>query len=90
MKFLGSSKKGQSFAWLLAIMMFFVVGALFIILDSVMGKIVLGNVGAEIVGTQFEATGNKVNFMWSYFPVVVVFVVLIWMVIQALRRPDTL
>ena len=85
MKF--SGKRAQGFVWLFVIVMLFVIACLYLILDKALVTIV-GNLGQTIAGTQFEATGNQINFIWGYFLALVVLILVIWAVTQAMRRPQ--
>lgn len=86
MRYIATNRKGQGFVWLYVLILLFIVGSLFLILDKVLGFSVV-KLGPTIEGTQFEGTGNKINFIWSYLLVVVVLILFIWAVIQAQRRP---
>lgn len=81
-------KRGQAFNWLFIIALLFVVGALYIVLNEVLVNHLVAKLGPTVAGTQFEGTGNKINFLWSYFLAVVVLVMVIWGVINSMRRPS--
>jgi heme/copper-type cytochrome/quinol oxidase subunit 2 len=71
----------------MVLIVLFVVGGLFLVLDQGLNRTV-DNVDSSIEGTAYEDTANKLNFVWSYFPIVVVFGLILILYISAQRRPN--
>lgn len=85
---MGFNKKGQAFVFLAALLFLFFMGLLFISLDRAHSFIVNENSSLmqNISGGQYEATFDKLDFMWNFFLVFLTIGVIIFMIISALRQ----
>ncbi len=79
-------RRGQAFTWFAFILILFIAGSLFLILNRPL-VLSIDSVAGTIEGSQFEETGNKLNFLWSYLPLGLLLVMIIWVVLQSQLKP---
>lgn len=86
--------EGTAFGWLLALVTLVGVGVIFIILNQVMSNNIIpafdGIKNSQGLNeTQIAEINNELdwyNALWGYLPLVIFVIVIIWLVINAVRR----
>lgn len=82
-----TGKKGQAFIWLGVIILIFVMGLFYILLDHTTQD-VKETFEGNITGSIYEDDYKKIDMAWDYFLIIFLFFIMIFGVLAAMRKRD--
>jgi hypothetical protein len=86
-KMILDSKKGIAFVWLAIIVIIALMGIIYVFLDYAEQKVKTLTMD-DVTGTQYEKTFNQENVMWDYFLLFFFGSILIFGILEAIRKDN--
>ena len=81
------NKKGAAFVWIVSIIAIFAFAWMFITINQGYEKM-SATLGANLTGTPFEPTYNKINTIWIWYPVLFFLFMIGWGISTTMRKKN--
>lgn len=82
------NKKGNSFAFLAAVILLFILGGMYLLLRQATDQVyaITDNTDYGWQGSDFENSIEQTYTMFKWYPIIILLVLFLWVTIESLRR----